>query len=111
MRAGPGNRLRLPMYEEPPAMYELEGGEKDAVHSEGSSVPAPDGFGSFGVDLTVTVTRSQPQGTTLPGTASVVQTGYVVRTFTRGPLSLLSSGAESLYGLRMSNLMSAHAAR
>ena len=41
-------------------------------------------LGASGVDLTVTATQSQPQGATLLGTTSVVQTGYVVQTFTRG---------------------------
>ena len=32
-------------------------------------------LGASGVDLTVTATQSQPQGATLLGTTSVVQTG------------------------------------
>jgi hypothetical protein len=36
------------------------------------------------VDLAVTAAQSAPPGAPLLGTTSVVQTGYVVQTFTRG---------------------------
>ena len=41
-------------------------------------------LGATGVDLTLTAAQSAPPGATLLGTTSVVQTGYVVQTFTRG---------------------------
>ena len=41
-------------------------------------------LGASGVDLTVTAAQSAPSGAPLLGTTSVVQTGYVVETFTRG---------------------------
>jgi hypothetical protein len=37
-----------------------------------------------GVDLTLTAAQSAPQGATLLGTTSVVQTGYVVQAISRG---------------------------
>jgi len=37
-----------------------------------------------GVDLTVTTAVSAPPGASLLGTTAVVQTGYVVQTFSRG---------------------------
>ena len=41
-------------------------------------------LGASGVNLTVVAAQSAPPGAPLLGTTSVVQTGYVVQTFTRG---------------------------
>jgi hypothetical protein len=63
------------MYEEPPAMYELEEVRRMLYTMKAQVFLLQTALAASGVDLTVTVTQSQPQGATLPGTTSVVQTG------------------------------------